>query len=143
MTPDLYHRAIIEAAAAAVGAGELPVPRGRGVTDNPLCGDRVRFDVRLVDGRVTALAHRVRGCLLCEAAASIIGGAASGASPAEVAAMRRKVVAMLDGRGGEEFDPPWEALALFAPASDYRSRHTCVTLAFDAFEAAVSASGSS
>ena len=56
--------------------------------------------------------------------------------------MRRKVAAMLDGRS-EEFDPPWEALALFAPASDYRSRHRCVTLAFDAFEAAVSASGSS
>lgn len=143
MTRDLYHRAIIEVAAAAVGAGELPVPRGRGVTDNPLCGDRIRFDVRLVDGRVTALAHRVRGCLLCEAAASIIGGAASGASPGEVAATHRKVVAMLDGRGGEECDAPWEALALFAPAIDYRSRHRCVTLAFDAFEAAVSASGSS
>lgn len=142
MTQDLYHRAIIETAAAAVGAGELPVPRGRGVIDNPLCGDRVRFDVRLVDGRVTSLAHRVRGCLLCEAAASIIGGAASGLSPGEVAATRRKVAAMLDGRGGD-FDPPWEALAMFAPASDYRSRHPCVTLAFDAFDAAVSAFGAS
>lgn len=142
MTQDLYHRAIFDAAAAAVGSGDLPAPRGRGVIDNPLCGDRVRFDVRLVDGRVTALAHRVRGCLLCEAAASIIGGAASGLSPGEVAVMHRKVAAMLDGRS-EEFHPPWEALALFAPASDYRSRHRCVTLAFDAFEAAVSASGSS
>ena len=73
MSLDLYHRAILETAAAAVGAGELASPHGRARIDNPLCGDRIDFDVCMSGTRVSALAHRVRGCLLCEAAASVIG----------------------------------------------------------------------
>ena len=137
MIHDLYHRAILEAAAAAVGAGELPSPHGRARIDNPLCGDRIDFEVCTSEARVSALAHRVRGCVLCEAAASVIGQCACGASAGEVAAVRGKVAAMLEG-ACEHFDPPWEALRMFLPARGFRSRHECVTLAFDALAAAFS-----
>ena len=137
MSPDLYHRAIIESAAAAVGAGELASPHGRARFDNPLCGDRVDIDVHLSGTKVSALAHRVRGCVLCEAAASVIVQSALGASARDVAAVRGRVAAMLEG-GCERFDPPWEALGMFAPARYFRSRHECVTLAFDALAAALS-----
>ena len=137
MSLDLYHRAILEAAAAAVGAGELSSPHGRARIDNPLCGDRIDFEVRTSGARVSALAHRVRGCVLCEAAASVIGESAIGASAGEVAAVRGKVAAMLEG-ACEHFEPPWEALRIFVPARGFRSRHECVTLAFDALAAALS-----
>ena len=95
------------------------------------------FEVCVVDGHVSALAHRVRGCLLCEAAASLIGQSAPGATRREVAAVRSRVAAMLGGEPAH-FEPPWEALEMFAPARHYRSRHECVTLAFDALAAALS-----
>ena len=137
MSQDLYHRAILEAAAAAVGAGELPRPHGHARVDNPLCGDRVDFDVSLTGAKVSALAHRVRGCVLCEAAASVIGSSAAGVTAPSVAGARAEVAAML--RGNRPcFEPPWEALEMFAPARYFPSRHECVTLAFDALVAALS-----
>ena len=137
MSEELYHRAILEAAAAGVGSGRLASPHGRARVDNPLCGDRVDFDVQVAEARVSALAHRVRGCLLCEAAASVIGRSACGATAAQLLAVRDEVSAMLGG-GARHFSPPWEALEMFAPARDFPSRHECVTLAFDALSAALS-----
>ena len=137
MSQDLYHRAILEAAAAAVGAGELPCPHGRARADNPLCGDRVDFDVSLTGAQVSALAHRVRGCVLCEAAASVIGSSAAGVTARKVAGVRARVAAMLRG-SPQSFEAPWQALEMFAPARYFPSRHECVTLAFDALVAALS-----
>ena len=137
MSQDLYHRAILDAAVAAVGAGELLRPDGRARVDNPLCGDRVDFDVCTRDGKVSEVAHRVRGCVLCEAAASVIGGSAEGVSARDLAAVRAKVVTMLKG-GPRHFQAPWASLEMFAPAHDFPSRHECVTLAFDALAAALS-----
>jgi len=54
-------------------------PRNQGVLaesscsaqlDNPLCGDVVRIDVRLEDGRVAAARWSGRGCVISLAAAS-------------------------------------------------------------------------
>jgi len=39
---------------------------------NPLCGDRVTFQVRLVDGRLAEARFEGRGCALCLGAASIL-----------------------------------------------------------------------
>ena len=137
VSQDLYHRAILDAASAAVGAGALTSPHGTARVDNPLCGDRVDFDVCVTGARVSALAHRVRGCLLCEAAASVIGSSAAGVTARNVAGVRDEVAAMLRG-GPSHFESPWEALEMFAPARSFPSRHECVTLAFDALTAALS-----
>lgn len=95
------------------------------------------FDVHVAQDKVSSLAHRVRGCLLCEAAASVIGRSAPGVTTQDVSAVRGKVAAMLKG-APQLFDPPWEALQIFAPARNFPSRHECVTLAFDALSAAIS-----
>ncbi len=137
VSQDLYHRAILDTAAAAVGAGALASPHGTARVDNPLCGDRVDFDVCVEGARVSTLAHRVRGCLLCEAAASVIGSSAAGVTARDVAGVRDEVAAMLRG-GPSHFEAPWEALEMFAPARYFSSRHECVTLAFDALAAALS-----
>ena len=142
MAAELYHQAIVEAAAAAVAAGRLSEPAGTATVDNPLCGDRVSFDVALDDDRVEAVAHRVRGCLLCEATASVIGANAPGAKIEELTAVKRRVDELL---GGAEpgFPAHWRTLEMFTPVRDYKSRHECVTLAFDALEAALGAAGRS
>ena len=92
----IYHEAIKALAAAAIGEGALAAPDGRALVDNPLCGDRVEMEVKVADGRVAAVAHQVRGCLLCRAVASVIGKHAAGASPAEIERVSAGVSEMLE-----------------------------------------------
>ena len=96
MSADLYQQALLDLAKAAHGAGALPSPDGSALRDSPLCGDRVRMQVTLADGRVSALAHDVKGCLLCQAAASLLGLHGAGLNPEEVQALRGQVAAALE-----------------------------------------------
>jgi NifU-like protein involved in Fe-S cluster formation len=135
----LYHDALVSLARAAVGAGRLDPPAAAVTRDNPLCGDRVTFEVRLSGGRIAALAHRVRGCILCQAAASYLGGRAPGASAAELGQARAAAAALLSG----DPLPPggWPGLEVFAPVRTVKSRHGCVLLPFDTLGEAVAAGG--
>ena len=80
MKDDLYHQAILDLARQATGHGRLETPQASVTVDNPLCGDRVTLDLDLADGRVERGRPRVRGCLLCQAAAAVIGARAPGQS---------------------------------------------------------------
>jgi nitrogen fixation NifU-like protein len=133
---DLYQQALVALARAAHGAGALDHPSGAASLDNPLCGDRVTVQVRLAGGRVAALAHRVRGCLLCEAAAALLGQGVPGLSPAEAEAARRAVQELLRA-GTPPPAAPLPGLAVFAPVREAPSRHACVLLPFDALAAAL------
>jgi nitrogen fixation NifU-like protein len=133
----LYHQALVGLARAARGAGRLGDAGGTGSRENPLCGDRVAVDVRLGGGRVAAFAQRTRGCLLCEAAASLLGGAVPGRTPAEVVEARAVLSAMLR-EGAPAPGGPFAELAVFSPVREARSRHECVLLPFDALIDALS-----
>jgi len=136
----LYHQAIVEAARRACGSGRLKIPDASVSVDNPLCGDRVSMDVQVGRGRLRGIAHRVRGCLLCEAAASIIAANAVGESAADLARVEQ---ALADGlaNGFEDRRLRWRDLEVFAPVAAHRSRHRCVTLAFEALAAAMADAG--
>jgi nitrogen fixation NifU-like protein len=135
----IYQQAIMGLATAAIGHGSLASPDGRALADNPLCGDRVEMEVKLSDGRVAALAHRVKGCLLCRAAASVIGKRAAGAKPEDIERVSSGVSDMLE----KQSPPPaeWGELGAFAPVHGHRSRYRCVQLPFEALLAALRAAG--
>ncbi|NIR31365.1 MAG: iron-sulfur cluster assembly scaffold protein [Gammaproteobacteria bacterium] len=137
----LYHRAIVEAARAAVGSGRLTDANASATVDNPLCGDRVTIYLRVEAERVAVLAHDVRGCLLCEAAASLIGMHA----PGQRAEALRGIAAQVDGlleRGDQPTDERWRDLAMFTPVQAFKSRHRCVRLPFEALLQALNQRGS-
>jgi nitrogen fixation NifU-like protein len=133
----LYHQAILERARSAFGAGRLPAPDASAVVDNPLCGDRVGIDITLVGGRVERLAHQVRGCALCQAAASILAERAPGHTPAALIAATAAARAMLTAAG--PIPPDWPELTIFEPVRPAKSRHDCVLLPFEALEKALGA----
>lgn len=135
----IYHEAIKALAAAAIGDGALAAPDGRALVDNPLCGDRVEMQVKLSDGRIAALAHQVRGCLLCRAAASAIGKRAAGAKPGEIERLSIAVSEMLEKQAAPPAD--WQELEAFVPVHGHRSRYRCVQLPFEALVAALRAAG--
>jgi nitrogen fixation NifU-like protein len=136
MNDDLYQQAILDLAKSADGAGRLVAPDATVQGDSPLCGDRVRMEVKLENGRIAALAHEVKGCLLCRAAAAAIGRHARGLDAAQVAALRGEAAALLAGAGAA---PSWPELASFAPVRPHRNRHGCVLLPFDTLCAAMKA----
>jgi nitrogen fixation NifU-like protein len=137
---DLYHEAMMRLAREQWGAGRLEAPAGVATLDSPLCGDRVTVEVRLAGGRVEALAHRVLGCVLCQASASLLGRGAAGRTPAEVEEARRGLEALLR-QGAPIGEEPIGGLSVFAPVRAVPSRHSCVLLPFDALRAAIAGAG--
>jgi NifU-like protein involved in Fe-S cluster formation len=135
---DLYNDAIVREAKAAGERPRLPAPDASVTRDNPLCGDRVTLDLAFApDGTVAAAGHRTRGCLLTQAAASLLARRAEGATPDELERAADDLRAVLrDGPpGGEE--PAWPELAMFGPVRAVKSRHECVLLPFDALREAL------
>ncbi|MDP2824805.1 MAG: iron-sulfur cluster assembly scaffold protein [Sulfuritalea sp.] len=134
----LYQDAIKQFARAAHGHGQLAAASGEARLDNPLCGDRVRMQVAMASGQIAALAHETRGCLLCRAAASVVGSRAAGHDAAGITA----TVAALESLLQQGTPPPadWPELAMFEPARAYASRHRCVLLPFRALLAAMTES---
>jgi len=135
----IYHEAIKALATNAIGNGALASPHGRALIDNPLCGDRVEMDVRLVDGRIAEVAHQVRGCLLCRAAASVIGKHAAGADSGEIERVSQGISDMLAKQTAAPSG--WQELDVFAPVHGHRSRYRCVMLPFEALLAALASAG--
>ena len=137
MKDDLYHQAILDLARRATGRGRLETPQASATVDNPLCGDRVTLDLDLSEGRVSAIGHRVRGCLLCQAAASVIGTRAPGQTPAALREETERLRRLIVEGSGEAIDGLWPELAAFEPVHRHKSRHDCVLLPFDALTRAL------
>lgn len=133
-TDALYGEALKALAEASRGQGRLARADANATVDNPLCGDRVTLDVALEGERIVAIGHAVRGCLLCEAAAAVVAAEAPGATRGTVAAWPERTKAFLKSPDGAA---PLAALEPFAPARRFRSRHRCVTLAFEALAKAL------
>jgi NifU-like protein involved in Fe-S cluster formation len=141
MSGDLYQDRLLELAAAATGAGRLEDPDVTVRLDNPMCGDRITLDVKLADGKVAEVAHETRACLLCQAAASVIGAHAIGLDAAHLAEIRAGVEALL--RDGESETLAWHDLDAFAPVHGHPSRYSCVLLPLDALAQAFEEIGAS
>ena len=131
-----YHARLVALARSADGAGRLSPPAQSGEADNPLCGDRVRMTVRIEDGRIAALAHETRGCLLCEASSAAIARHAAGTSATDLNDVGAALRSWLT-RGTALPDGAWPELADFAPVRNVKSRHDCVLLPFEALRDAL------
>ncbi len=126
-----YNERILALSDAGTGRGRLDRPHGTASADNPYCADHVSVDVTVRDGAVTALAHRVRGCILCEAVASVIGAAAVGRSAEDLGQVYTELFHMLAAEGPAP-GGAWADLEAFVAVRPHRSRHDCVLLPFEA-----------
>ncbi|GAB4180942.1 MAG: hypothetical protein Fur0039_25760 [Rhodocyclaceae bacterium] len=139
MNDTIYEEAILRLAAAAHGHGRLGPAAAGASLDNPLCGDRASVQIAIGGGRIAALAHEVRGCLLCRASASVLGLRAPGASRAEIEAAAAALSTLLET--GQPPPGAWGELAAFVPVHAHPGRHACVRLPFDAALAALKCAG--
>lgn len=127
MTDDpLYRRELLRLAADATGAGRLAVPDAAASLHNPACGDRVTVELELCGGRVAALAHTTRACVLTQASAALLAATAPGKDQAGLTELAARVRAFLRGA------PAPAGYEVFDGIRDHAGRHVCVLLPLEA-----------
>lgn len=130
MSDPLYRKEILRLAADAAGAGRLAGADGSATLTNPACGDRVTVDVAVEGGRITALAHHTRACILTQASAAILGADAVGLNRAQVAGLVQDVRGLLSG--GRAPGAPFDTYSAFDGLIEHKARHRCVLLPLEA-----------
>ena len=138
MKDELYHQAILDLARQATGRGRLEAPQASATVDNPLCGDR-RDPGSRPERRSGAARSAIgcAGCLLCQAAASVIGARGAGRAPAALHEEAERLRRLIVEGSGAAIDGLWPELAAFEPVHAHKSRHDCVLLPFDALTQAL------
>jgi nitrogen fixation NifU-like protein len=86
----LYGAKIEEHARHPRNRGPLERPDRAREGTNPLCGDRLRVELRLEDGRVQTMRFTAEACMVSIAAASILSELVAGMSVAEAKALPRE-----------------------------------------------------
>lgn len=136
-TPDavaaLYRERVLDHGRAPRHGGTLPDATHHAEASNPLCGDRVRLELR-VDalGRIAELRHHTEGCLLCTASASLMACDVPGRDAVAVAQRLQALragIATGDARGLEDLDA-------LVGVSAHPARHRCVLLPWEVLQMA-------
>jgi nitrogen fixation NifU-like protein len=136
---DLYQATIVDHDRAPRNAGALAGATHQATVDNPLCGDVVTVQARIVDGAIAEIAHEGRGCALSRAAASILTTMVRGRTIRDAqqlaAAFERCIQAPPDAAIVDELGD----LRAFAGVRRFRSRRVCAWLPFRALIQALDA----
>jgi nitrogen fixation NifU-like protein len=69
---EIYREVILEHAKHPQNFGTLDEPDISHEELNPLCGDRVRLDLRITDGVISDVRFSGRGCAISQASASLL-----------------------------------------------------------------------
>jgi nitrogen fixation protein NifU and related proteins len=85
--PALYSETIRERWRRPRFRGDLPGASASAEDVNPLCGDRVRMQVTLDDGRVSAARFAGDSCAICTASADVLSELIEGRSRADAIAV--------------------------------------------------------
>lgn len=128
----MYPDDLLAEARTPRGDGALPSPRRTGRAANPACGDEIELDVADDGERLTAVAHRSRGCAFTRASASVLARAVPGLGRTEALALGETLRRDLAGRA-----PLPPELAVLAGVRLYPARVRCALLPWDALRSAL------
>ena len=128
----LYNERILALAAGLASDDRLSEPDATAQVDSPLCGSRIRVDVRLdAEGRVSEYGQQVRACALGQSSAALMKDIAPGKSADELQEAANAVEAMLK-RDAMPPEGAWKAYSVLEPARAHKSRHASILLPFKA-----------
>ena len=82
-----YGAVVVEHAKNPRNRGALESPDLAREGTNPLCGDRVRLELRVRGGRIEAMAFQADACMVTVAAASVLSELVTGARAEEARAL--------------------------------------------------------
>jgi len=108
---DLYRQYILDHFREPRNYGAIADADIHAADTNPLCGDRIAFDLKIQDGRVKEVRFSGRGCAISQASASMLTEKIEGASLEELQALTpQDVFDML----GVEIGPARQRCALLS-----------------------------
>lgn len=131
---ELYQQIILEHYRNPRNFGELPEATHRAEGNNPLCGDRLTVELRVVADRIEDIRFRGSGCAISQASASVMTTLVKGATVEEAHALFERFHRIVLGEAEPESR---ELLAAFAGVREFPSRVKCATLAWHTLRAAL------
>ncbi|TCI00337.1 SUF system NifU family Fe-S cluster assembly protein [Roseococcus sp. SYP-B2431] len=135
---DLYSKTLRELARDPAHKGRPEAFDATARGDNPMCGDRVDIYVSLEGDRIREARHVARGCEICQASASLLAGLVPGKTRAESSALGQRAGEIAKSGIGDDGSEELRRLSLFTVVHKFPSRVKCVTLAWNALDAALS-----
>jgi nitrogen fixation NifU-like protein len=134
----LYREVVLDHYRRPRNRTALAAPTGQALASNPVCGDQVQVDVSLVDGRISEVSSRARGCSIAVASGSVMTELVHGLAPDAARALGEALARVVRGEPAPaELDP---RLRAFARVAALPSRQRCATLAWEALSEALGAS---
>ena len=88
----VYSEAFLDHFKNPRNVGELEPPAVTVEVSNPACGDILRLSARFVDGRISEVRYKVRGCTASIASGSVLTEWMQGKTRAELAALTPETV---------------------------------------------------
>jgi len=89
---DFYKEYILDHYRNPRNFGHLDAPTATAEDLNPLCGDRIRFELLVEDGRVTDVRFSGKGCAISQASASMLSESLKGEKLEDVARLTKEAV---------------------------------------------------
>src|SRR5487761_2619653 len=115
-----------------------PLAAASAVVDgfNPLCGDRLKLQLRLVDDRVEDIRFEGQGCAISTASASMMTEAVKGHTRTEALALFERVHHLLPDAAAEA-DADLGKLAALSGVREFPARVKCASLCWHTLVAAL------
>ena len=133
----LYQQLILEHYRSPKNKGELPDSTVEIHMRNPSCGDDIRLQLKLEDGRVADVSFVGQGCSISQASVSMMTALIKGRAVDEADALAEKFKAMMHGDESMAKDRSMGDLRALAGVSKFPVRVKCALLGFDALQEAL------
>ena len=131
MLEKLYNARILELAESLKKDNRLEKADASATLDSPLCGSRIKVDLKLEGDTITGYGQQVRACALGQSAAAIVANTVIGQDLAHMRILRDQMEAMLK-QDGPVPEGDWAELAVLEPAKAHKARHASIMLPFNA-----------
>jgi len=137
----LYQQLILEHYRTPRNKGELPESTVEIHMRNPSCGDEIRLQLRIEDGRIADARFTGQGCSISQAAVSMMTQLIKGRALDEADAVAERFKAMMHGDAEAAKDKSMGDLRALAGVARFPVRVKCALLGFDAMQEALKQTG--
>lgn len=127
----LYQELVVEHKRAPRHFGKLSDPTHEARGHNPQCGDDLKVQLRIEDGRIDNIRFDGHGCAICIASASMMTEAVIGRDIEAARQVQQRFRAVLTGQGDGD-EAYLGKLASLAAVQRYPSRIKCALLGWHA-----------
>ena len=131
---ELYRDVILRHYRASGGRAGVQDPDVEYDEYNPICGDRVVLQLRVVEGRIEKAGFKGEGCSITQASASMMADALEGLTLEEAEELARNFRASLTGDGATESRSDLGDLEALQAVRKFPVRIKCALLGWSALE---------